>query len=133
MDNGGSGFYGVENGPQSYSTFQNYYDISANYGVSGNSLKFIYYGWGLYRVAVRQWQTLLNHGIAAAVLGGWQANTNISAHSGVPLGFPDAGQDPANIGNTSFYNYARANVSRSPKIGHPTKNAAFDTRSFQIL
>ena len=26
MDNGGSGFYGVENGPQSYSTFQNYND-----------------------------------------------------------------------------------------------------------
>ena len=26
MDNGGSGFYGVENGPLSYSTFQNYYD-----------------------------------------------------------------------------------------------------------
>ena len=27
MDNGGSGFYGVENGPQSYSTFQNYNNL----------------------------------------------------------------------------------------------------------
>jgi Carboxypeptidase regulatory-like domain len=130
MDNGGSGFYGVENGPQSYSTFQNYYDISANYGISGNSLKFIYYGWGLYELPFGKGKPYLSHGIASEVLGGWQANTNISAHSGVPLGFPDAGQDPANIGNTSFYNYARANVSGSPKIGHPTKTAAFNTAVF---
>jgi hypothetical protein len=130
MDNGGSGFYGVENGPQSYSTFQNYYDISSNYGISGNSLKFIYYGWGIYELPFGKGKPYLSHGIASQVLGGWQANTNISAHSGVPLGFPDAGQDPANIGNTSFYNYCRANISGSPKVSHPTKSVAFNTAVF---
>ena len=48
MDNAGSGFYGVEDGPLSYATFQNYNDPSQDYGISGNSLKFLYYGWGIY-------------------------------------------------------------------------------------
>ncbi|MDX6459092.1 MAG: hypothetical protein QOE55_2789 [Acidobacteriaceae bacterium] len=130
LDNAGSGFYGVEDGPLSYATFQNYYDPSKDYGVSGNNLKFLYYGWGIYELPLGKGKPYLNHGVAAALLGSWQANTNISAHSGVPLGFPDAGTDPANIGNTSFFNYDRANITASPKIGHPTKNAFFDTTVF---
>jgi hypothetical protein len=130
LDNAGSGFYGVEDGPLSYATFQNYYDPSKDYGVSGNNLKFIYYGWGIYELPFGPGKQYLNHGVTGAVLGGWQANTNISAHSGVPLGFPDAGTDPANIGNTSFFNYDRANISGSPKIGHPKAGAFFNSSVF---
>ncbi|HEV2173839.1 MAG TPA: hypothetical protein VGR71_09740, partial [Nitrospira sp.] len=130
MDNGGSGFYGVENGPQSYSTMQNYNNLSADYGISGNSLKFLYYGWALYELPFGQNKPFLNHGVGAAVLGGWQANTNLSAHSGVPLGFPDAGTDPAGIGNTGSFNYARANLTGNPKLSHPTKTKAFNTSVF---
>jgi Carboxypeptidase regulatory-like domain/TonB dependent receptor len=130
MDNGGSGFYGVENGPQSYSTFQNYNDLNADYGISGNSLKFIYYGWAVYELPFGKNQPYLTHGVGAAVLGGWQANANIAAHSGVPLGVPDAGLDPANIGNTGTYNYARANLIGNPKVSHPTKSMAFNTAAF---
>jgi hypothetical protein len=130
MDNAGGGFYGVEDGPLSYATFQNYNNVNANYGISGNSLKLLYYGWALYELPFGQQKQYLNHGIASQVLGGWQINTNLSAHSGVPLGFPDAGTDPANIGNTSFFNYARANINASPKVGHPTKSEAFNTTVF---
>jgi Carboxypeptidase regulatory-like domain len=130
MDNGGSGFYGVENGPQGYSTFQNYNNLSANYGISGNSLKFIYYGWAIYELPFGKGKQYLSHGVPAAVLGGWQANTNIAAHSGVPLGFPDAGRDPAGIGNTGTYNYGRANLTGNPKVSHPTKNVSFNTSVF---
>ncbi len=130
MDNGGSGFYGVENGPQSYSTMQNYNDLSADYGISGNSLKFIYYGQAVYELPFGKDKPYLNHGFASYIAGGWQANTIVSAHSGVPLGFPDAGLDPANIGNTGTYNYARANLTGNPKLSHPTKNAAFNTAVF---
>lgn len=130
MDNGGSGFYGVENGPQSYSTMQNYNDLHADYGISGNSLKFLWYGYALYELPFGQGKQWANHGIAAATIGGWQANLSASAHSGVPLGFPDAGIDPANIGNTGTFNYARANLLASPKLSHPTKFRAFNTSVF---
>ncbi len=130
LDNSGSGFYGVEDGPLGYATFQDYYHPDKNYGVSGNNLKFLYYGWGIYELPFGQGKQFLSHGIASQVLGGWQANTNISAHSGVPLGFPDAGTDPANIGNTSFFNYDRANLTGNPKVSHPTKTMAFNTTVF---
>ncbi len=130
LDNSGSGFYGVEDGPLSYATYQDYTHPDRNYGVSGNNLKFLYYGWGIYELPFGKDKQFLNHGVGAAVLGGWQANTNLSAHSGVPLGFPDAGLDPAKIGNTSFFNYARANLTGNPKVGHPTKTQAFNTNVF---
>jgi hypothetical protein len=130
MDNAGGGFYAVEDGPLSYATFQNYNDINSNYGISGNSLKFLYYGWALYELPFGKEKQFLNEGFISQIVGGWQINTNLSAHSGVPLGFPDAGTDPANIGNTSFFNYARANISGSPKLPHPTKSAFFNTSVF---
>jgi Carboxypeptidase regulatory-like domain len=130
MDSGGSGFYGVENGPQSYSAYQNYNDLQADYGISGDSLKFLWYGWGIYELPFGPGKPYLNHGIGGAVLGGWQGNVSASAHSGVPLGFPDAGLDPANIGNTGTYNYSRANLTGNPKVSHPTKSEAFNTTVF---
>ena len=130
MDSGGSGFYGVENGPQSYSAYQNYNDLNADYGISGDSLKFLWYGWGIYELPFGPGKPYLNHGVGGAVLGGWQGNVSASAHSGVPLGFPDAGLDPANIGNTGTYNYARANLTGNPKVSHPTKSEAFNTTVF---
>lgn len=130
MDNGSSGYYGVENGPQSYSAMQNYNDLAADYGISGNSLKLIWYGYAVYNLPFGPNQRWLRSGLAGNLIGGWQANINASAHSGVPLGFPDAGKDVANIGNTGTYNYGRANVSGSPKLSHPTKSRAFNTAVF---
>jgi hypothetical protein len=130
MDNGGSGYYGVENGPQGYSTFQNYNDLSADYGVSGNNLKLLWYGYGLYTLPFGKGQPHLNSGFASYILGGWQTNVNASAHSGVPLGFPDAGRDVAGIGNTGTYNYGRANQIGNPHISHPTKSVYFNTNVF---
>jgi hypothetical protein len=130
LDNGASGFYGVENGPSSYSSVQNYYDLSQNYGLSGNSLAHMVYGWGLYELPFGKNKAYLNHGIGSYILGDWQANTNMSAHSGPPLSIPDAGLDPANIGNTSTYNYGRAMLIGNPKVKHPTKSMAFNTAAF---
>ncbi|MFP5206471.1 MAG: carboxypeptidase regulatory-like domain-containing protein [Acidobacteriota bacterium] len=130
MDNGGSGYYGVENGPQGFSVMQHYNNLNLDYGISGNSVKFLWYGYGLYALPFGPGQRWLRNGMAGNLIGGWQANINASAHSGVPLGFPDAGLDPANIGNTSPFNFFRANVSGSPKVSHPTKNLAFNTSVF---
>ncbi len=130
MDNGSSGYYGVENGSSSFSAMQDYNNLNADYGISGQSVKFLWYGYGVYQLPFGPNQRWLTHGLASAVIGGWQANINASARSGVPLGFPDAGIDPANIGNTSSFNYARSNITADPKVAHPTKNAAFNTSVF---
>jgi hypothetical protein len=65
------------------------------------------------------------------ILGGWQANTNISAHSGAPLGMSAFGVDLANIGDTLwFFGGIRANQSGSAKVAHPTKSKWFNPAVF---
>jgi hypothetical protein len=131
LDNGAGGFYDVENGVQGYSAVQNYNNLSADYGVSGSNIKHIVYAWGLYELPFGKGKPYLNQGVSSYVLGGWQANTNLSAHSGSPLGISDAGTDPANIGNTiGSVNYGRANLICNPKLSHPTSSEWFNTACF---
>ncbi len=130
LDNGASGFYDAENGTGGYSAVQNYNDLSADYGVSAYNITNTFYTWGLYALPFGSGQRYLQKGVASYILGNWTGNVDMSAHSGPPLGFADAGIDPANIGNTSAYNYCRASVTGSPKLSHPTKLEYFNTSVF---
>jgi hypothetical protein len=135
MDNGAGGFYGAESGPQGAADFQIYNDPAANYGESANSVKFIYYGWGLAELPFGKGKAYLTHGVGSVLLGGWQFNTNIQAHSGSPLGMSSTGGpnqgDNANIGDTLwFFGEFRANQSGSAKVTHPTKDAWFNKNVF---
>jgi hypothetical protein len=131
MDNGAGGLYGAESGPQGASDFQIYNNPAANYGESANSIKFIYYGWGLAELPFGKGKAYLNHGVASVLLGGWQFNTNIQAHSGGPLGMSSTNGDNANIGDTLwFFGEFRANQSGSAKVPHPTKQEWFNPAVF---
>jgi hypothetical protein len=131
MDNGAGGLYGAESGPQGAADFQIYNDPAANYGESANSLKFIYYGWGLAELPFGRGKAYLTHGAASWILGGWQVNANISAHSGAPLGMSSTNGDNANIGDTLwFFGEFRANQSGSAKVPHPTKSEWFNPAVF---
>ena len=88
LDNGASGFYDVENGPGGFAVVQNYNDLSQDYGTSGNSLTHIVYGWAIYELPFGKGKRFMSSGIGAAILGGWQTNLNLSAHSGIRFTFP---------------------------------------------
>jgi hypothetical protein len=131
MDNGAGGLYAAETGPQGMADFQIYNNINVNRGESANSLKFIYYGWGLAELPFGKGRAFLTHGVGSAILGGWQVNTNISAHSGAPLGMSAFGVDLANIGDTLwFFGGIRANQSGSAAVSHPTKSKWFNPAVF---
>ncbi len=131
MDNGAGGLYGAESGPQGASDFQIYNDPAANYGESANSLKYIYYGWGLAELPFGKGKAYLTHGPASWILGGWQFNGNISAHSGGPLGMSSTNGDNADIGDTLwFFGEFRANQLGSAKVSHPTKSEWFNPNVF---
>jgi len=131
MDNGAGGLYAAETGPQGAADFQNYNNTDANYGESANSVKFIYYGWGLAELPFGKGKAYLTHGPASWVLGGWQVNANISAHSGAPLGMYVNNGDVANIGDTLwFFGIFRPNQSGSAKVSHPTKSEWFNPNVF---
>jgi hypothetical protein len=131
MDNAAGGLYGAESGPQGAADFQIYNDINANRGESANSLKYIYYGWGIAELPFGRGKKFLTSGAGSWILGGWQVNTNISAHSGGPLGMSSTNGDNANIGDTLwFFGLYRANQSGSAKVSHPTKSEWFNPAVF---
>ena len=131
MDNGAGGLYAAETGPQGMADFQIYNNINANRGESANSLKYIYYGWGIAELPFGKGKQFLNSGVGSWILGGWQFNTNISAHSGAPLGMSAFGVDLADIGDTLwFFGGIRANQSGSSKVSHPTKSEWFNPAVF---
>jgi len=131
MDNGAGGLYAAETGPQGMADFQIYNPINVNRGESANSLKFIYYGWGLAELPFGRGKAYFTHGVGNWILGGWQANTNISAHSGAPLGMSAFGVDLADIGDTLwFFGGIRANQSGSAKVSHPSKSEWFNPNVF---
>lgn len=84
MDNGASGYYGSEEGPAAQSNAQNYYDLSANYGISAFSIPSVVYAWGVYSLPFGRGQLYLKHGFGSEIFGGWQTNIILSAQSGPP-------------------------------------------------
>jgi Carboxypeptidase regulatory-like domain len=134
LGTGGSGLFGVENGPGGYSVWQNYYDLKASKAALAFNVPQILAMTGQYALPFGIHQRYLNHGVAAYVLGNWEANTNIQIRSGQPYNF-DVSGDIANIeapAGDSWFTYERPNVVGNPKLSHPTKLEAFNTAAFQV-
>ena len=131
---GGSGLFDVENGPGGFSIWQNYYDLKASRGVLAFSVPQMLTMAGQYALPVGIGQHYLNHGLAAYILGNWQANTAVQLRSGQPYNF-DVSGDVANIeapAGDSWFTYERPNQVANPKVSHPTKDEAFNTAAFQV-
>jgi hypothetical protein len=131
---GGSGLFDVENGPGGFSIWQNYYDLKSSRGVLAFSIPQMLTMEGQYTLPFGIGQRYMNHGPAAYILGNWQANTAVQIRSGQPYNL-DVSGDVANIeapAGDSWFTYERPNQVASPKLSHPTKNAAFNTAAFQV-
>ena len=131
---GGSGLFDVENGPGGFSIWQNYYDLKASRGLLAFSVPQLFTMEGQYVLPIGHNQRYLNHGIAAYVVGDWQANTAVQIRSGQPYNL-DVSGDVANIeapAGDSWFTYERPNQVTNPKLAHPTKNEAFNTAAFQV-
>lgn len=131
---GGSGLFGVENGPGGFSIWQNYYDLKASRGVLAFSIPQMFTMAGQYTLPVGIGQRYFNHGLAAYVLGNWQANTAVQLRSGQPYNL-DVSGDVANIeapAGDSWFTYERPNQVAKARLSHPTKDMAFNTAAFQV-
>jgi hypothetical protein len=101
-----------ERGP---STFNEPHRFSANF---------------VYDLPLGPGRAYLNHGIGAAIIGGWQAGGIFTAHSGVPVSPPEItdGQGP-NLGNpnTEYGNFTGISpVPTNRTLQHWWNGAAFD-------
>src|ERR1017187_8305927 len=61
MDNGGSGYFGVENGPGGYAAVQNIYNIKSDWGVSAYDVTHYFSASILYELPAGKGKHYLNH------------------------------------------------------------------------
>jgi len=131
MENGGSGFYSVENGAASYSAVQNFYDLSHNWGPAAYDVPQYLSAAIQYDLPAGKGKAVLKSGPLSHILGDWQINTVTTLRSGQPFNLLVQG-DAANIGNKSTYNYERPNVVGNPQLTNPTAQKYFNTSAFAV-
>ena len=130
-----SGYFGVENGPGGGSAVQNFYDPRSNRSVSSYDIPHFVSFAALYELPAGKGKRFFNHGVASAVLGGWQANNILQFRSGQPFNLVVNG-DPANIEGSlnSISGYARPNLNpgyqQRPYVG--LAKEWFDPGAFSI-
>jgi hypothetical protein len=132
MDNGGSGYFGVENGPGGYAAVQNIYDLNGNWGVSAYDIPHYFSGAVQYEFPAGKGKPFLNSGPLAYILGNWQMNTITALRSGQPYNLDVLG-DVGNIGNSvGWFNYARPNLVGDPHVANPTAAQYYNPAAFAI-
>jgi Carboxypeptidase regulatory-like domain len=83
----------------------------------------------LYELPVGKGKAFLDHGIASAILGGWQLNSIVTKSSGFPLTI----EDGVNQSNT-FYALNRPNAvpGATWQLANPSTGEWFNTAAFQL-
>ena len=132
MDNAGSGFFGVENGPGGSAAVQNIYDLKNNWGVSAYDIPHYLSAAIQYTIPAGKGQRFFNKGPLSYVLGNWQVNTITALRSGQPYNLDVIG-DVGNIGNSvGWWSYSRPNLVGNPNVANPTPTKYFDPAAFSI-
>ena len=133
IDTGSSGWFDAENGPGAgaFSALQDYYHPNASRSVSSYDIPQFLSMSGVWELPFGRGKRFLSQGVAGDVLGNWQLNGVVQLRSGQPYNLAVAG-DVANIGNTSFANYARPNIVGDPNPGRRTINEWFDPNAFAV-
>jgi hypothetical protein len=131
-DNGGSGYFGVENGPGGNAAVQNIYDISGDWGVSAYDITNYLSAAIQYELPAGKGKRFLNSGPASHILGNWQINTITALRSGRPYNLDVLG-DVGNIGNSvGWWSYARPNLVGDPTVANPTAAQYYNPAAFEI-
>jgi hypothetical protein len=133
LENGGSGVFGVENGPGGSAAVQNLADLSSNWGVAGYDITHYFTAAINYDLPFGKGKAFLNRsGAAPYLLGNWQLNTITSLRSGQPYNL-DVQGDVANIDNRiGFFNYSRPNLVGDPYLSNPTGNMYYNPAAFAV-
>ena len=132
LDNGSSGWYGVESGVGSSSAIQNFYDLKGNYAVSGYDVPHFLSLSSVWELPFGKGKRWLKHGPASWLLGDWQVNSIVQLRSGQPFNLSAPG-DVANLNNDiGWWNYARPNLVGDPNPGQRTSQMWYNPDAFEV-
>jgi len=125
IDTGSDGWYGVEG-----FSVENPYTYNNDRSVAGYDLTHTLSVNVVYELPIGKGKQFSTKNRALDyIIGGWQANTIVQLHSGLPFSVQADG-DIANTGNAG--SYERANLIGDPNLSHQTAQAWFNTAAFAI-
>jgi len=125
IDTGSDGWYGVEG-----FSVENPYKYNNDRSIAGYDLTHTLSVNVVYELPIGKGkQFTTSNRVLDYIIGGWQANTIVQVHSGLPYSIQADG-DIANTGNAG--SYERANLIGDPNLSHPTAQAWFNTAAFAI-
>jgi hypothetical protein len=116
-------------------TWQNAFNVQANYGLSTLDTKHTINGSATYDLPFGAGRMFALHGIANEVIGGWRATGVFQVHSGLPFTptVSSSGQDLSGTGiaNTCYCGYSwRPNRIGNPNVSNPTPAEWFNPAAF---
>ena len=130
LDNGSSGFYSVESSVSgSRAAIQNKFDPNSNRAPCGYDVPHMLSLATMWEPPLGKGKRYLSSGPGAWILGDWQMNTIVQAHTGPPINM-DVNGDVANIGTGS--RYMRPDLVGDPVVANPTVGRAFNPAAFAI-
>jgi hypothetical protein len=108
------------------------YHVNNSRGLSGFDLTHVMSVSSIYDLPIGYGKRLdLHNRILNYVLGKWQVNGLLLAHSGMPYNV-FVGADIANTGNIGWSQYERANLVGDPHLWHPDRDRWFNAAAFQV-
>ncbi|MFB3826622.1 MAG: carboxypeptidase regulatory-like domain-containing protein [Bryobacteraceae bacterium] len=127
-----SGWFSAENGSGGGSVVQNYFDPGANYGPSGYDIPQLLVWSVNYQLPFGSGRKFFSRGLAANILGGWDANYAFMARSGQPYTIVATG-DIANISGSkgSTGNYGRPDLAGNPNSACTVGGQQWDAGTYK--
>jgi len=124
IDEGASGWYGVEGGVP-----QDPYNVRASRSVASFDIPQLFTVQSVYALPIGKGQRFSSgNNVVDYIVGNWQLNGIFTARSGQPYDVMVSG-DIANTGDTG---YERANLVGNPGLANPTPSEWFNTAAFAI-
>jgi hypothetical protein len=106
--------------------YQDAFNPAANYGLSNFNVPQAFKGFVVYQIPLGKGHAFLNSGIGEAVLGGWQASTEIIAQSGNPF---TVVMD-SNIGSGALDGSWYPNITGNPSVSNQSINQWFNQLAY---
>lgn len=106
--------------------YQDAFNPAANYGLSNFNVPQAFKGFVVYQIPLGRGHAFLNNGVGDAVLGGWQASTEIVAQSGNPFTVVMDSNTGSGALDGSWY----PNIVGNPSVSNQSINQWFNQLAF---
>ena len=127
-----SGWYGAENGIGGSAAIQDFYHPETSKGPAGYNVPHFLSIAAVYELPFGKGKPMLQSGVGAAILGGWQLNAIAQFRSGRRINLNVTGTSPTSATTSPGGTTPGPNLVGDPHVSNPTEQRWFNTAAFAV-